>query len=373
MAMVCPQCNGTFDGVMRCPKCNVGLNFQAARTMAAISLPPSNKAWHQSPAGRVMVGALIAVGMSYGLLQLSVTLLRVLGKTGADALTPPVALGLFYGLQGVAVLVAGVLAGVARRQGFTYGAAVGMISGGIALGAILSGVLSGVVEPFSSNLLHTGTPAKPVELIPGIAVHTATLYGLPLLHLLCGGLGGLVGGFLFRPPPEVGGAVLLATESEVPKVGLSTAIDLPPATSEKPSMLKGKISWFKCMAGVAFAVSVGVFGPKPVQNFIEAASEGALKVSDHQQEYVTAAEVFALAIFIGGTIAGAGRFNGLKQGLVVGVGAGLGMIPFIAKSPDQSPVYILLSAIFIAPLGGWFGSSLLPPPPPARLTHGALD
>lgn len=405
MILVCSKCQGSFENVIICPKCGVPLAFQP---VAAVPKPPEPKAdvssfaqsdscrwgdrppagpggegvslpgapprrrWHHSPLGRIFSGLLVALGLSYGLLQLCLTVVQVWEKkTGSDVLTPGLGLGLFYGLQALALLAAGMLAGVGRPQGSGYGALVGLVSGGAALAAVLSGALSEMLEPFASNLFAATTPKEPVVL-QGVPVHLATLYGLPLAHLLSGALGGFIGSRIWKPPvPPVTAPILIAAPPP-PSVGLKTCVVQPQTEPlEKPGMMSGPIAWIRVLIGTGVAIAGGSFATEKIQKAILFISDGALKIENNEQKYVTLSEIFALSILMGGTIAGATTPNGLKQGVVVGIGAGIGMIPFLMGQSDISPKYmlfVLLSAIFLAPMGGWFGSNLLPPLPPPKET-----
>jgi hypothetical protein len=142
---------------------------------------------------------------------------------------------------------------------------------------------------------------------------------------------------------------------------------MPKADQKTPGLMSGPVGWVQVLAGTGIAIAGGSFATKPVREFFIRFSEGMLAITNHDQDTVTIGEVFALAILLGGAISGAGRHNGLLQGILVGVGAGVGMIPFVAGDQAKYMPFIIMSALFLAPLGGWFGTTLLPPPPPPRL------
>jgi hypothetical protein len=393
MSLICPKCRGAYENLAKCPKCGVVLSDLGAQKSVdmlagfsargkgntgvrrAEEIPPLENRWYQSPAGRMVAGLMVALGLSYGLLQLTVTVL----KARPEPLQPEVGLGVFFGLQAAALLIAGFLIGVGRRHGAGPGAIIGIFSGVAMLLALRSGMLAYLTVPFTSDLFTLGKPKEVVLLQGKVPVHLLTLYGLPVLHMLCGGIGGLMGRILFRPAPELiaGGAPRLITAGgpEPSAVGLKTHVVLPSnKPGEAPSMMGGSIAWIRCIFAIGFAIVGGSFGTKQIRQFFIEFTDGMFAITSSYQDFVTLGEFFALSIFIGGAIAGATKPNGLKQGLVVGVGAGLGMVPFLSTGEQANYIpFIVLSALFLAPLGGWFGTTLIPPPPPPRLARPMID
>lgn len=389
MSLICPKCRGAFENIRECPKCRVPLTDLGGRKDDALAnfsqsdsyrwgkpgaapreeAPPRRaEKWHQSPAGRLVAGILLSLGLAYGLLQLSVTVLRFMGKGEEGALSPGLGLGLFYGLQVPGVFLAGMLAGVNRRRGAGPGALVGLIAGIAAVVVFHSGVLNPLILPFSSNLFSIVEP-KDAIAVPGlIPVHQLTLVALPLVYLIVSVFGGALGSTIWSPVPELTAAVLISPSGPPPVVGLKTKIDMPKAERPQDSLIGGPIGWIQVIAGIGVAVAGGSFATRPVRQFFLEFTDGMFAITNREQDNVTLMEVFALSIVLGGAVSGACRANGLKQGIIVGIGAGLGMIPFLVEG-DQAKYtpFILLSALFLAPLGGWFGTTLLPPPPKARL------
>ena len=72
--------------------------------------------------------------------------------------------------------------------------------------------------------------------------------------------------------------------------------------------------------------------------------------------------VALVAVLFGAGLAGASTFNGLKQGLVVGILTGLAMLA-IPTQRGTTLIFTLTltSALLLSIAGGWFGSQLLPP------------
>ncbi|MGE3805861.1 MAG: hypothetical protein AB7K24_14395 [Gemmataceae bacterium] len=363
MPMICPKCQGAYENNLQCPKCSVMLVYQATSLDHERSLAEQMK-WHQSPAGRMFAGVLIALGLSYGLLRLVSTVIPQGG------LAPTTGLVVFYVMQIISVTAGGVLAGVGRRMGYGYGLGVGLVSGIVFMMGIVTGLLAGVVAPFASELLPANAATREAT-----ASHTA-YYVLPILHAACGALGGMIGSIIWKPPPELNMPTLVATRAEKKKedTGLVTQIALPKTDDKNKGPLSGPVAWVRVLVGIGVAVFGGSFGTEPVRQFIIRVSEGGLVIQTHVQDQVTLGEIFALSIFLGGIIGGTSQRNGLKQGLVVGLGSGIGMVPFLMSGElAEYAFFVVLSALFIAPLGGWFGSNLLPPPPPPKYTRGAVD
>jgi hypothetical protein len=389
MSLICPKCRGAFENIRECPKCRVPLSDLGGRKDEGISTfaPSWNKPasgvgglrdepapprrverWHQSPGGRLVSGILLSLGFSYGLLQLTATILRFMGKADPGSISPAAGLSLFYGLQAPAVFLAGMLSGVNRRRGAGSGALVGLISGIAAVVVVHSGVVNSLVAPLSSDLFSIQTPKNPI-MIPGlIPVHQLTLIALPLVYLVFAVIGGAIGATLWRPAPEIATAVLISPSGPAPVVGLKTTIAMPKTDGKAPGLMSGPIGWIQVIAGIGVAVAGGSFATQPVRQFFIDFTDGMFAITTREQDNVTLMEVFAMSIVIGGAVSGACRANGLKQGLIVGFASGVGMVPFLAggEQAKYTP-FIILSALFLAPLGGWFGTTLLPPPPPPRL------
>jgi len=176
--MVCPQGHGSFEDLERCPACGTEL-LQRGDQGPSEPPPLIRENWSQSPGGRVLVGMLLALALSYGLLQLCMALLRAIGKDAPSGeLHPFAGLILFQGVQGLALLGGGILAGAGQRRGIAYGAMVGVLSGLLTISAVLSGLVHGLVQSFSQEMLTPGTP-----------VRNMAMYALPVLHAAFGALG----------------------------------------------------------------------------------------------------------------------------------------------------------------------------------------
>ena len=116
MIMVCPQCKGTFDGVLQCPKCGVRLML-ATEKGPQLTQTKQGK-WHQTPPGRIMAGLVLGLGLSYGLLLFVTRLLKM------ESLAPQASVFIFLGIQAVALAAGGMLAGAGQTKGILFGAGV---------------------------------------------------------------------------------------------------------------------------------------------------------------------------------------------------------------------------------------------------------
>jgi hypothetical protein len=326
MAMVCPQCNNSFQQRMQCPTCNVRLIYQNTRagTPSASPEEPSGH-WQQTPWGRILVGLLLAQGLYYGLRHLCTAGLLATGEEPAGNVWRTL-YGLIFlqGLQALGLLAGGALAGAGKRQGIVYGAIIG----------VWNGVISVLVKPDQAHSLTA-----------------VTLYGQPILQTAFGALGGLIGMLIWKPLP----ALALPT----PQRKLLPVPVLP----RGPSVFAGPISWPRVLTGVAVAVG-GTIWANVILEMVLEASEGKLTISNHLQAQLVTWEITTLAILFGSALAGATTANGLKQGLCVGLGAAAVMLGIRAGSQNVSLDYLIYTGattLAVALLGGWFGGSLFPP------------
>jgi hypothetical protein len=320
---------------------------------------PRQGQWHQTPSGRIIAGLVLGLGLSFGLLLLGSVIMR--GAT----LTPQAGAAVFLGIQGLALFAGGMLAGAGQVKGIVYGFGVGVVSGLLAWGALVTGMLASMIEPFSKEPLTSLPPLQPMT------PQALMAYGLPIVHILFATLGGLIGIMVWKPLPK------LDLPSSVPadqKPVLGTKISLPPQGDKKVLFpWAGPIAWIRVLVGMAVAVVGGAIGTKPVLKFL--VELGGLDPADiiKVQENVAHGELVALSVLIGGTIAGATTGNGLKQGVIVGFGAGIGMSLYFMTTGEGAGVEKLLgpllSSIFLGPLGGWFGSELMPPAPKGRVAR----
>jgi hypothetical protein len=287
---------------------------------------------------------LLSLGLSYGLLQMGMACLRGLNIDAASgALDPLVGLVLFLGFQVLALLVGGTLAGAGQPRGTLLGGLVGLTSGVLLLAGMLSGVLSNMVQLYSAELLTPGTPT-----------YDLTMYGLPLQNAVTAALGGLLGGWIWKPLPTLTVPGLIAVQNRKPRRD---------AYVKPVSRWKGPVSVVKVLVGSAVAV-LGATNTPWILNSILRVSDNKLMIMTALENQVAHGEVYGLMILCGGILAGANRTNGLKQGTCVGFLVAVIMSNFHSFALGQaslSMVFPIISALLLAPVGGWFGSELWPP------------
>jgi hypothetical protein len=323
-----------------------GLSARAIPSAAPVRL----ESWQQTPGGRMVIGVIVSVGLCYGLLQLAISTLR--GFVGGDAsarLSPSFGILMFLGIQVISLIVGGAITGIGQRRGMTYGALVGLLSGLLILSGIFYGVVHNLAVSFGAQLLT-----------PGTAIRNIVLYALPILHVICGAIGGLVGRMIWRPMPEISGTG--PGMFGVP-AGVPWRIVRRDVGRMRASVWEGPIHWVRVLLGTAIAVAGAIYA-KTLIDIMVMLSQGTLKVVSLLEDQVTFAEIFSLAIMLGGCVAGANTRNGLKQGVCVGIGAALVidalfMVGYL--NPSAPRIYPILSTLFLGPIGGWFGSELLPP------------
>jgi hypothetical protein len=268
---------------------------------------------------------------------------------GRGGLNPLAGLVLFQGLQGLAVLLGGLLAGAGQARGSLLGGFVGLLSGTAALAGMLSGAVSTLVQSYSAELLTPGTPT-----------HQVVMYGLLAQQLVVGAVGGFLGSFVWRP-------LVVPVDSRYAALARRRPARRDPG---EPAFRRwsGPVAWVRVLTGTGLA-AVGAHYTPDIVDFILQVSDRRLQLMTQLENQVAFGEVFGLCILLGGCWAGATRVNGLKQGacvglLVAGIMAGSFLKAVAAFTP--SVLFPVLSALLLGPVGGWFGSELLPPVGKAR-------
>jgi hypothetical protein len=348
MLTLCPKCDTPLATAGRCPRCEPELT-----PAVEIGLTPQRpvihrESWQQTPGGRVLVGVLLAVGLGYGLMQLTTALFRALGVDAGVIMGPAASVVTFEILKTLGIAAGGVLAGIGQRRGLVFGAMVGALSGLLFIAGVFNGLFSSVVPGLAAQLLT-----------PGTLVRNIALYGLPILYTTFGGAAGWLGSHIWQPLPGPSDSLVDANESRFANIRRKRRVYNRPLRSP----WDGPVMWARVAIGALVAVCGAIY-TKSIIDFSTQVSEGKLSVVTLLQDQVTYAEVFSLAIMIGGCIAGANTYNGLKQGMCVGIAAAfvidaLFIIGFLNTSAPA--IYPVLSTLFLGPVGGWFGSELLPP------------
>jgi hypothetical protein len=322
MAMLCPQCHGSFAQRLHCPRCGVRLMYRDSRGSEG-GLPGT---WQQTPWGRLFVGLLMAQGLCYAL--------RHLLEAGRLA-APEELVGSVWTILGVLILsqvpravsvfAAGLLTGAGQRAGLLFGAVVGVWN------AVLFILLD----------LWSGDPSTPIDL-----------FGQPVLHVAFGTLGGLAGALIWRPLPPI----------LMPELPRKTPLPVVPVR-KGPSAFSGPVAWARVLTGITVAVG-GVFWVDMIRDSVMDASEGNLSIKTHLEAELVTWEISALAMIAGGALAGATTGNGSKQGICVGMGTAAVLVGIRLASITNTPELLIitaLSALALGFVGGWFGGHLLPP------------
>jgi hypothetical protein len=286
--------------------------------------PGSPVRWRQTPWGRILIGLALAQGLFYGVRQLLTGAFLALQADGGaqQSWGSPSGLILLESLRLMTLLFGAVMAGGGQRHGIILGALVGVGNG------------------VFSVLLPTGP--VPVRSMVGI-------YGQPLLQTAFGALGGWIGRAYWQPIP------------------ISDPDEHRPARKQaarrRQPLFAGRVAWFRVGLGIALAVA-GTLSAGVLFDLVLDASQGKLTTTDEMQDLVATWEIKALAVLLGGTVAGATRANGLKQGLAVAIGSSVILVGIQLnqrKHPLELALLSLVSCFSLALVGGWFGSQLFPP------------
>jgi hypothetical protein len=325
MAMVCPRCSRSFEQQLNCPLCGSRLLFQA--NTAGVSSEPSGTEdfpqWQQTPWGRLAIGFILSQGLAYGLQQILTAGMLATGEQ-SSIWTTLWGIVLLHGIQGGCLLIGGALCGAGKRRGILYGSFLGLVNGLIFLFTQRQG---------------DGTPTA------------IALYGQPILHMAFGAFGGLIGMLIWKPLPAI----------QVPEgAGTAKIAALPAPTF---GFLDGPIYLGRVCLGI-FVVVNGIVWSNAVLSWVMQASQGALEIRTHLQSQLISWEVCGLATLVGAGLAGANTFNGLKQGLCVGIGSSLilaGVQLGNAKAVLETTILMILGVMVMTIVGGWFGSQLFPP------------
>ncbi len=344
-ATACPRCRTPIEPSQPCPRCSSGLKHGAARLQLNLGDSRPALPWQQTPGGRVLLGTLLALGLSYGLLQIGMAALNALGIDATSGTIDPLAgLIVFQGLQVLAMLAGGMLTGAGQERGSFLGGLAGLLTGVGVLAGMLAGVASTVVQSYSSELLSPGSPT-----------HDLIMFALPAQSLVVGAIGGFIGSVIWKP-------LLIPTDPRFSS--LSQRTNARKDKLEGPSLRwTGPVAWFRVILGAAIA-GVGALNASRIVDFVLGVSDYKLRVVTQFENHVAYGEVFGLCILFGGCFAGATRPNGLKQGVCVGFLVSVIMIGAISSaSLDHAPsaLFPVVSALLLAPVGGWFGSELFPP------------
>jgi hypothetical protein len=335
MSMVCPQCNAAFEQRLQCPNCAVRLLYQSSRRASEAGLPGQAGQWQHTPWGRIFIGVVLAQGLYHGLQQLCTAGLLAVSEETQNVWTTLFGLILLQGIQGIGLLAGGMLAGAGQRRGLLLGAVVGVWNGAVLI----------LIEHW-----RTRSGAAPgTNPLPLTAV---TAYGQPLLLSAFGAIGGLIGSLIWKPLPA-----LSIPDQPTGKAALKLS------DRRRRALLAGPVAWPRVLIGIALAVS-GSLWANGILSFVMRALERKLAITSRLQAQLVTMEICALAALLGSCLAGATTSNGLKQGLIVGIGSAVILvgIQLAAAAPALDRIFLTAAGTAtLALVGGWFGGQLFPP------------
>jgi hypothetical protein len=312
MAAVCSQCSLAYDSPGPCPRC-------ATNTNALVAGGPR---WQQTFWGRILIGLILAQGLFYGLRHLLTGILLAACGCEPEQLWESVDhLLLLQSVQILAVLVGGMMAGGGQHQGLLLGTLVG----------VWNGVLS---------VLLRQSPAQDLTIV-GVC-------GQPLLNGFFGAIGGWTGALIWKPIP-IGVPASLVPQRKA-------------AAPPKVSLFAGKVHWYRILLGSALAVAGTMYASMLFRKMIDLAN-GELADGYELQDRLIIWEIKALAVLLGGALAGATTPNGFKQGLLVGLLATVVLIGVQASQTEallQMAFWTAVSTLTLGTTGGWFGGQLFP-------------
>jgi hypothetical protein len=293
---------------------------------------PADSQWQQAPWAKVFIGLVLAQGLCYGLHNLTMAGFSF----RSDELAPDSVwktlggLVLSHSLQAFSLIVGGLLSGAGQRHGAIYGCFLGLVNGALTL----------IVYRHD---------------LEALAPKNIVIYTLPVLHMALGALGGLMGSLIWRPMPVLPMLDTRGAQAAPPPV--------EPVSLFSIHFLAGPTYLGRICIGIVIVVG-GVGWSSAILQSVVDLSQGHLTISSHLQAKLVSWEIAALAALLGAGYAGANTFNGLKQGLLVGIGAGIIVAMIQLGGPKvivEALALMVMSIVLLTVAGGWFGAQLFPP------------
>src|SRR5437879_5940892 len=176
MLLFCPLCQSAFTGVARCPRCSGLLLMPEEAPPGTEPGEAAPEPFNPTPAGRVAVGTIVALGLYLALRKLVTGWVILEGNEAEDWWRSGDALLTVFILQMTAAAFGALLAATGRAQGITLGVAVGGLCGALFLVAEVTG----------------GAPL--VQLV---------LLLQPVILAVGGAIAGAVGSWVWSPVPEL--------------------------------------------------------------------------------------------------------------------------------------------------------------------------
>ncbi len=325
MAMFCPQCNKVYEQQAQCSDCNLRTLYYAQTLLGPTAPMPDEGQWQQTPWGKIIFGVILTQGLCFGLQHLLSSFFLAAGDETRSTWQTLWGIASLHALQAICLLVGGALTGAGHPRAILYGAFVGLANGIIFL------------------FLQRNTAEQTFGMV---------VYALPLVHLVLGALGGLIGMYIWRPAPQI------------PVMETSPAgSDSVPMADYWSKVWSGPVHLGRVFAGI-FLVVVGVVWSNTILDFVLRSSNGTLNLSSHLQAQLVGWEISALVTLLGAGCAGASAMNGIKQGICVGLGSIVLLVGIQMGNPKVTGEVLIVnvaSVFILSMVGGWFGAQLLPP------------
>lgn len=351
MQLFCPACQAAFPGTQRCPRCGGLLLLPQEAAEAASSrlkVPQRPPSFQPTPVGRVVVGAVFALGLYLGLRQLAT------GVVLASHPDPDSWWGSFEGLvvvcggQALAVIFGAIVAAAGRNGGVVFGLTVGGLCGTLFLAA---------------------------ELLAGAPAHDLVLYIQPIVLVCVGGVAGVLAARVWGSVP-----ILDMPVPDPNKLSSAQfALTGPNAKGRPTSLVRVLLGAMIMLAAIAVADKVRTGAQKY--------SGGLLRVNSVGQGQFLTWQIAVLGVLAGGATAAAGTGAGIRHGVLAGVLGAIGVLGMtVSRGEPLGPVAYWLSTLrlgtipyndpaaitaavggvlLLGVLGGWLGGTLFQP-----LGHG---
>jgi hypothetical protein len=354
MQLFCPACQAAFPGTQRCPRCG-GLLLMPQEAVDNTPTAPREKTvplqepLKTSPAGRVAVGAVFALGLYLGLRELATSAVLASHYEPDGWWSSFEGLVAVCGAQGLAVLFGAVIAAAGRTGGFVFGAAVGGLCGGLFLAA---------------------------ELVAGAPARDLVLYIQPVSLVLVGGIAGVFAARIWGAVPILDLPFIDRTKLSSSRFALETTED-----PGRPTM------WIRILAG-AMVMIASVAVADQVRSKAQKYSGGMLRVTSVGQGRFVTWQIAVTGMLAGGALAGATTGAGMRHGSIAGAIASVGAVGLsVMRGEPLAPIEYWLSVLSLsgapseaAPavaaiggvmllgfLGGWLGGSLFQPLAPEHM------
>src|ERR1019366_1576190 len=131
--------------------------------------------WQQTPWGKIIIGLILAQGLSFGLQHLLTAGFLASGD-GPDHWNTVFGIVLHHAVFAMSLIIGGALSGAGQSRGIVYGALVGFVSG----------VITFLLSDHKSD-----------------AFPSLLIYAEPVIHLAAGAIGGALGMLIWRPTPRL--------------------------------------------------------------------------------------------------------------------------------------------------------------------------